>query len=103
MKAGQRWVTTAPAVAVGLVALFGLATLSSNLTGLCRRRPGTLALGPLSGLAAAGAALGLSAAGLAWVGAGAMLRAPVATGCAVLGASAAISLGIGLPRRARWT
>lgn len=103
LVAGQRWLTTAPMVVVTLMALFGLATLSSNLSGLRRRRSGHLGVGPLAGLVVAGAVLGLSASGLAWVVADVMLRPAVLTACAGLGAAACLSLGMASRRRASWS
>ncbi len=90
VRAIQPWFTTAPAIVVTLVALFGLASASSHRKGLARRPD---ALGSLLGLGLAGAVLGVAAAGFAWVAGDRRLVVATLAACAALGALAGLSLG----------
>ncbi|MEZ5409355.1 MAG: serine/threonine-protein kinase [Acidimicrobiales bacterium] len=90
VRATQPWLTTAPALVVTLLALFGLASASSHRRGLVHRPD---AVGALLGLGLAGAVLGSAVAGFAWVAADRLLAVPTLAACAALGALAGLSLG----------
>ena len=93
--AEQPWLLTAPTVALALLGLFGLASLSSNLKALGW---GRWRLGSLAGLTFAGAVTGAAGAGLVGLGAGVPLRVPPLVAGAALAALSALSLGEGYRR-----
>ena len=92
------WWQGAAAVALGFVALFGFASVQSNLRG---QRPNEFRLGPVFGLALSGNLIGLSVFVLAAMGLGVIPDVRLVAVAAALSAGAAMAYGEGSRLRRR--